>query len=154
MTKRHASATDLENVGASVLRYALVTNLVWIGTLKFQKYEMENIHPLVTSSPLLSSVVKKLGEKRTAQLIGVTEIAIGSLIAAKPFAPRASTIGSMGAIGMFLTTLSFMATTPGVRQENHGKTKLSMVGQFLLKDSVLLGASILTAAESLQHTRR
>jgi hypothetical protein len=28
-----------------------------------------------------------------------------------------------------------------------------MVGQFLLKDSVSLGASILTAAESLKHTR-
>ena len=84
-----------------------MTNLVWIGTLKFQKYEMENIKPLVTSSPLFSSVVKKLGEKRTAQLIGVTEIVIGSLIAAKPFAPRASAVGSMAAIGMFLTTLSF-----------------------------------------------
>ncbi|WP_144589534.1 DUF417 family protein, partial [Brevibacterium casei] len=87
-------------------------------------------------------------------LIGVTEIGMGALIAAKPFAPRASTLGSLGAIGMFLTTLSFMATTPGAQQENHGKTKLSMVGQFLLKDTVLLGASILTAAESLQHARR
>ncbi len=94
-----------------------------------------------------------MGEKRTAQLIGVTEIAIGFLIAAEPFAPRASAVGSMGAIGMFLTTLSFMATNPGMRQENHGTTKLSMVGQFLLKDSVSLGAAIPTAAESLKHKR-
>ena len=154
MMTKNTSTTGIEQVGNSVLRYSLVTNLVWIGSLKFQDYEIENIRPLVTSSPLFSGVLKKLGEKKTAQLIGVAEIGMGALIAAKPLAPRASALGSLGAVGMFVTTLSFMATTPGVQQENHGKTKLSMVGQFLLKDTVLLGASILTAAESLQHARR
>ncbi|WP_216698997.1 DUF417 family protein [Arthrobacter sp. Br18] len=151
---KNTSTTGIEQVGASVLRSSLATNLIWIGSLKFQDYEMENIRPLVTSSPLFSGVLKKLGEKKTAQLIGVAEIGMGVLIAAKPIAPRASALGSFGAIGTFVTTLSFMATTPGVRQESHGKTKLSMVGQFLLKDAVLLGASILTAAESLQQSRR
>lgn len=80
----------------------------------------------------------------------MTEIAIGSLIAAKPLAPGASALASIAAVGMFATTLSFLATTPGVWQEDHGAPKLSMVGQFLIKDSVLLGASLLTAAESLQ----
>lgn len=153
MNTRYATTT-VENVGTSVLRYALVTNLAWIGSLKFQDYEVENIRPLVTSSPLFSPVVTTLGEKKTAQLIGVTEIAMSALIAAQPVAPRAAAAGSIGAIGMFVTTLSFMATTPGVRQEGYGKTKLSMVGQFLLKDSVLLGASVLTAAKSLQQARR
>lgn len=154
MTTRHTSATPLENTGTSILRYALVTNLAWIGSLKFQDYEVENIRPLVTSSPLFSPVVKTLGEKKTAKLIGVTEITMASLIAAQSIAPRTAAIGSIGAIGMFVSTLSFMATTPGVQQEGYGKTKLSMVGQFLLKDSVLLGASVLTAAKSLQQARR
>jgi hypothetical protein len=35
--------TGIEQMGNSVLRYSLVTNLVWIGSLKFQDYEMENI---------------------------------------------------------------------------------------------------------------
>lgn len=51
---------------------------------------------------------------------------------------------------MFVTTLSFMATTPGVARESHDASKLSMVGQFLLKDSVLLAASLVTAADSLK----
>jgi len=79
---------------------------------------------------------------------------MGSLIAAKPFAPRASAIASIGAVGMFVTTLSFLATTPGVWQENHRAPKLSLVGQFLAKDSVLLGASLLTAADSLRAAHR
>ncbi len=147
-------ATLLQSAGTSVLRSALVTNLVWIGALKFEDYEVENINPLVSSSPLCSPFLKKLGEKKTARLIGVTEIAMGALIGAKPLAPRASAIGSLGAVGMFVTTLSFLATTRGVWQENHGAPKLSLVGQFLAKDSVLLGASLLTAADSLRAADR
>jgi uncharacterized membrane protein YkgB len=127
---------------------------MWIGRLKFEDYEVENIRSLVTSNPLFSRLVNKLGEKRLARLIGVTEIAMGSLIAAKPLAPRASALGSLGAAGIFATTLSFLATAPGVWQENQGAPKLSMVGQFLAKDSVLLGASLVTLAESLQAAQR
>ena len=148
------AATRVQSVGTSVLRSGLATNLIWIGALKFEDYEVENIQPLVSSSPLLSPILKKLGEEKTARLIGLTEIAMGSLIAAKPFAPRASAIASIGAVGMFVTTLSFLATTPGVWQENHGAPRLSLVGQFLAKDSVLLGASLLTAADSLRAAHR
>ncbi|NNV09531.1 DUF417 family protein, partial [Geobacillus sp. MMMUD3] len=81
MMTKNTSTTGIEQVGNSVLRYSLVTNLVWIGSLKFQDYEIENIRPLVSSSALFSGVLKKLGEKKTAQLIGVTEIGMGALIA-------------------------------------------------------------------------
>jgi uncharacterized membrane protein YkgB len=148
-----ASADDLASVGVSVLRCALATNILWIGVLKFKQYEVENNEPLVTSSPLFSRLRKKLGAQKLNRLIGVTEITVGSLIAAKPLAPRASAIGSFGAVGMFLTTLSFLATTPGARQEGEGILSLSLLGQFLLKDTVLLGAAVLTAAESLRAAR-
>jgi uncharacterized membrane protein YkgB len=54
---------------------------------------------------------------------------------------------------MFLSTLSFLLTMPGVWQEEHGFPALSMEGQFLAKDGVLLGAAMLTAAESLRAAR-
>ncbi|MFC4016599.1 YkgB family protein [Micromonospora sp. GCM10011542] len=148
-----ASADDLASVSFSVLRYGLATNILWIGVLKFKQYEVENDEPLVTSSPLFSRLRKKLGAHKLNRLIGVTEITVGSLIAAKPLAPRASAIGSFGAVGMFLTTLSFLATTPEARQEGEGILSLSMLGQFVLKDTVLLGAALLTAAESLRAAR-
>ncbi len=147
-------ATRLQSVSTSVLRSTLATTLVWVGTLKFHDYEVENIHPMVSSSPLFSPLLNKLGKQKTARLIGVAEIAMGSLIGANPLAPRAAAIGSLGAVGMFVTTLSFLATTPGVWQENHGPPKLSLVGQFLAKDSVFLGASLLTAADSLRAAQR
>jgi len=147
-------ATRLQSVGTSVLRSTLATTLVWVGALKFEDYEVENIHPMVSSSPLFSPLLEKLGEQTTARLIGMAEIAMGCLIGAKPLAPRASAIGSLGAAGTFAITLSFLATTPGVWQENYGAPKLSLVGQFLAKDTVFLGASLLTAADSLQAAHR
>ncbi len=154
MKTRHDAAQALQSIGTSTLRSALAMNLLWIGALKFEDYEVENIHPLVSSSPLFAPVLKKLGEKNTARIVGMTEIALASLIAARPLAPRLSVLGGLGAVGMFATTLSFLFTTPGAWQEGHGAPKLSMVGQFLVKDSVFLGASLLVTAESLRAARR
>lgn len=153
MMTRDLPARALQSVGASTTRSALAMTLVWVGVLKFDDYEVANISPLVSSSPLFSPLVEQVGEQTTARIIGVTEIALGALIAAKPLAPRASAYASLGAVGMFATTLSFLATTPGVWEENH-PPKLSMVGQFLAKDTVCLGASILAAADSLRALSR
>ena len=51
---------------------------------------------------------------------------------------------------MFLITLTFLVTTPGWEPSLGGFPALSgAVGQFLVKDFVLLGAAIYTARESL-----
>jgi reactive chlorine resistance protein C len=150
MGTRHTPVSGLASVGFSVIRCGLATTFLWVGALKFKDYEVQNAEPLVTASPLTSRLHEKLGAQKLARLIGVTQITLGSLIAAKPFAPRASAVGSFGAAGMMLGTLSFLATTPEAWQEGQGMPQLSMLGEALLKDSVLLGASLLTAAESLR----
>jgi reactive chlorine resistance protein C len=54
MNRQRTPASNLASAGFSVLRSGLVANLLWIGALKFEDYEVENIKPLVTSSPLFS----------------------------------------------------------------------------------------------------
>ena len=85
-------------------------------------------------------------------LLGVVEVAIALLIATHPFAPRASALGSALAVGMFLTTLSFLVTTPGVWEPSLGGfPALSAVpGQFLIKDLALLGISLWTLGKAWQ----
>ena len=150
MGTRHTAVRGLGSAGFSVTRYGLATTLLWIGALKFRDYEVENAEVLVTSSPLTSRLREKLGAQKLARLIGVAQITLGSLIAARPVAPRASAVGSFGAAGMMLGTLSFLATTPEAWQEGQGVPQLSMLGEALLKDTVLLGAALVTAAESLR----
>jgi reactive chlorine resistance protein C len=131
-----------------------VTTLVWVGALKFTDYEVQNAEVLVTASPLTSRLRKKLGAQKLAWLVGVTQIALGSLIAAKPLAPRASAAGSLGAAGLMVSTLSFLVTTPEAWRDGPGGIpQLSVLGEALLKDTVLLGAALLTAAESMRAAR-
>jgi reactive chlorine resistance protein C len=144
-----STALRLERVGSVVIRYGLALILVWIGALKFASYEAAAIEGLVANSPVLSWTYGFADVPTVAALIGVAEIALGCLIAVRPFARRVSALGSIGAILVFLTTLSFLLTTPGVWQPDLGFPFLSGAGQFLVKDLVFLGAAIWTAGESL-----
>ena len=131
------------------MRYGLVTTFMWIGALKLTDYEVENAEPLVFASPLTSRLREKLGAQKL-RLVGVTQITLGTLIAAEPVASRVSPVGSFGAAGMMLGTPSFLVRTPEAWREGPGGyRKVSVLGENLLKDTVLLGAALLTAAESL-----
>jgi len=145
---------NLENLGAIIIRYGLVIILLWVGALKFTAYEAEGIQGLVANSPLMSWMLGLMTVQSVSMLIGTVEIILGLLIATRPFAPQISAIGSIGAIITFLTTLTFVLTTPGVWQPGYGFPFPSpMPGQFLLKDLMMLGASVWTAGEALRAAR-
>jgi uncharacterized membrane protein YkgB len=86
-----------------------------------------------------------------ARLLGTMEIVAAILIALRPVSPRASAAGSALAVVLFMGTLSFLFTTPGVIATHAaGLPVLSgMPGQFLLKDLVLIGVAVWTLGESL-----
>ena len=111
--------------------------------------EAEGISGFVSNSPLMSWVYSVFSIRSFSALLGVTEIVIGLLIAARPLSARAALVGSAAAVGMFLTTLSFLLTTPGVWEASAGGfPALSVVpGQFLVKDFVLFGASLWMCGE-------
>ncbi len=147
-------ALDLQRAGGTALRWALVLIFLWFGCLKFTAYEAKGIAPLVMNSPLLAWAYSALGEQGISMAIGVIEIAIGVLIALRSVSPRWSGIGSVGSAITYLITLSFLLSTPGVWQEGYGFPFLSgMVGQFLIKDVVLLAASLWTAGEAFAAAR-
>jgi reactive chlorine resistance protein C len=137
-------AENLEAVGRFAVRYGLVLVLFWIGGMKFTAYEAEGIAGFVSNSPLMSWAYSVFSVRNFSALLGVTEIAVALLIAARPLSARAALVGSGLAVGMFATTLSFLFTTPGVWEASVGGfPALSVVpGQFLVKDFVLFGASL------------
>jgi len=143
-----AEATSLEKVGMHVSRYGLALTLLLIGALKFTADEAHGIQPLVASSPLMSWLYRIFSLQAVSNLIGAIEIVVGLLIALRPFSARLSFIGSIGAVITFLLTVSFLFSTPGAFHFSHGFPVLGDAGQFLIKDLVLLGASIWTAAEA------
>jgi uncharacterized membrane protein YkgB len=144
----------LKSIGLLISRYGLVIVLLWIGGMKFTAYEAEGIKPLVANSPPMSWVYKVMSVGGFSSILGGIEIAIGLMIAVRPIWPLVSAVGSGLAVGMFLTTISFLITTPGWEPSLGGFPALSaMPGQFLLKDVVLLGVSLFTAGEALGAVR-
>jgi len=140
--------SKLEAAGTQVSRYGIVLVLLLIGVLKFTPEEAAGIQPLVAHSPLMSWMYAVLSVQGTSNLIGVIEIVVAILVALRPISPKASFVGSLGAVITFLLTVSFLFSTPGAAQLKYGFPILGGAGQFLIKDLVLLGASLWTAAEA------
>jgi uncharacterized membrane protein YkgB len=155
MTGEITKSRDMvQAVGAYLLRYGLVFVIAWIGFMKFTAYEAAGIQPLVANSPLMSWVYAIFSERAFSALLGVVEIAIAAMMALRPVSAKVSAIGSALAIGMFLTTLTFIFSTPGWEVSLGGFPALSVVpGQFILKDIVLLGAAVWSLGEALPHAR-
>jgi uncharacterized membrane protein YkgB len=146
---------DIAAIGREVTRYGLVTVLLWIGAMKFTVYEAEAIQGLVANSPFMSWMYGVLSVRGVSALVGVSELTIGALIALGRWSPRAGVLGGGLAVGQFLTTLSFMLSTPGVFEPSLGGfPALSVIpGQFLVKDVVLLGAAVWAFGEARNRLR-
>jgi uncharacterized membrane protein YkgB len=155
MTGEVTDSSDMvQAVGAYLLRYGLVFVIAWIGLMKFTAYEATGIQPLVANSPLMSWVYAIFSERAFSAVLGVVEIAIAVMIALRPVSAKAAAVGSALAIGTFLTTLSFILSTPGWEASLGGFPALSVVpGQFILKDIVLLGAAVWSLGEALPHAQ-
>jgi reactive chlorine resistance protein C len=146
-------SSAVQVAAAYLLRYGLVLVIAWIGFMKFTAYEAAGIQPLVANSPLMSWVYAIFSERAFSALLGIVEIAIAAMIALRPVSAKVSAIGSGLAVAMFLTTLSFILSTPGWEPSLGGFPAVSMVGGFLLKDIVLSGAAVWSLGQALPEAR-
>jgi uncharacterized membrane protein YkgB len=138
--------------GQLVSRYGLVVVLAWIG---FGKYVKMESRVLIEHSPLMSWIYHVLSATTVARALGTMEIVAALLIALRPLWPRVSAAGSALAVVLFLGTLSFLFTTPGVVATRAGGVPVlsALPGQFLLKDLVLIGVALWTLGDSLGAAR-
>jgi uncharacterized membrane protein YkgB len=144
----------LSGLGTVVIRYGLVLVIFWIGAMKFTDYEATGIQPLVANSPLMGWLYGFLSVQAFSNVLGVVEIAVAVMIGLRWLSPKVTALGSLLAMLMFLTTISFLFSTPGW-EPSLGFPALAVVpGQFLLKDIVLFGASVWSFGESLASIGR
>lgn len=141
----------IDTIARVVGRYGLVVVIAWIGALKFTAYEAQGIQPLVANSPFMGWLYDIFTVNTFSAMLGVVELTTAVLLAIKPLSPRLSVLGSVLASGLFLATISFLFTTPGVGEAAAGGFPvLSSTGQFLIKDVALLGLSLWTLVDSLR----
>ncbi len=139
--------------GRLLVRYGLAVVIAWIGALKYTTYEATAIQPLIAHSPLLSWLYNIFSVRALAAVLGTAEIIAAVLIALRPLSARASAVGSAFGILLFLSTLSFLFSTPGVTAAGGFPVLSVLPGQFLLKDLVLVAAALWTLGDSLGAAR-
>lgn len=174
----YAALAAFDDTGMFMLRGGLVVVLLWIGALKFARYEGEGIVPLVSNSPLMAFFYRfrapayrahmnkegdlspsnrawnaANGTYRFSHGLGVVILLIGIMIALSPVLPQLAAIGSLLLVLMSCTTLSFLVTTPeawvpATGDTTHGFPYLSGVGRLIIKDVIMLGAALVTMSDS------
>lgn len=140
-----------ECIGLILTRLSIVTVLVWIGLMKFTTYEALAIHGLVSSSPFTGWLYSLMSTQSASNLIGVIEVATGVFLFLGFWSKFFGVLGSAMSIIIFAITSTFIFSAPGWEESIGGFPALSvMPGQLILKDIVLLSASILFFGRALK----
>ena len=177
-TKLLQFAARADRLGLTVTRGGLIVVLLWIGGLKVFKYEADGIVPFVANSPFMSFFYKfpspeyKKHMNPEGQLVlanrewhienrtylfsyglGAIIVLYGLMLCLHPWRPEIAAIGSFLIVIMSLVTLSFLITTPenwvpALGDAQHGFPYLSGRGRLVIKDAIMLGAGLLTMADS------
>ena len=170
-------AAKMDRIGMTVTRAGLVLVLVWIGGLKVYQYEADGIVPFVANSPFMSFFYADPGNYK-AQMnpegavvpanrawheanrtypfalgLGAVIVLYGVPIALNPWLPQAATVGSFLVVIMSFVTLTFLITSPECWVPDrggpeHGFPLLSGAGRLVVKDAIMLGAALVTMADS------
>ncbi|WP_164101606.1 DUF417 family protein [Candidatus Laterigemmans baculatus] len=172
-------ASRLDRVGIALTRLGLIIVLLWIGGLKAFEYEAEGIMPFVANSPLMSFLISDpenyaahrnpegalVPENRAwhqsngtyvfAYGLGSIIVLYGLLLCTHPWLPQVAAAGSFLVLVMSFVTLSFLITTPecwvpALGGDHHGFPYLSGAGRLVLKDAIMMGAAVVTMADSAQ----
>jgi uncharacterized membrane protein YkgB len=151
MTQR-ASFPD----NTALLRWSLVIVFLWFGAMKFTGYEAEGIAPFIANSPIMSWLHSAFGVRGASALIGTMELATAVALATGAFNRTASVLGAAMSCATYAITLTFFISTPGVAEPTAGGFPAisAPIGQFLLKDLVLLAASGVLLQTALASWKR
>ncbi|MBV9078124.1 MAG: DUF417 family protein [Methylobacteriaceae bacterium] len=136
----------------ALLRWSLVVIFAWFGGMKFTAYEANGIAPFIANSPFMSWLHAAFGVQGASRFVGVIELSTAAALALGAFRPAFSALGAAMSAATYLTTLTFFLTTPGVAEPTAGGFPAisAAPGQFLLKDLVLLAASLCLLASSVR----
>lgn len=135
----------------ALLRWALVIVFSWFGAMKFTAYEADGIAPFIGHSPIMNWL-GMFGTQGQSYLVGVVELSTAVALILGAFRPFFSALGALMSAATYLITLTFLITTPGVAEPTAGGFPAisAAPGQFLLKDVVLLAASLVLLLASVR----
>lgn len=139
---------NLTTIGENIMRYGLVFILIAFGIFKFTATEAAEIKPLIDNSPFVGWLNNFFHIRTISSMIGITELMIAIGIGLRFVSSKITFFASILGAVMFLTTLTFLFSTPGLIAKTEW---LWLPDGFIIKDLVLLGFCTWSAGESYNH---
>lgn len=130
---------DFKKTGYALGVMATIIVLLWIGILKFTPSEAMAIKGYVSNSFLMSWLYSLTSVQGVSNIIGIYEIITAILLIASFWNKKMGLIGGYLSAVIFLTTLSFLITTPGIWKVSEG---VAVTDFFVLKDIAFLAVSL------------
>lgn len=119
--------------------------LLWIGLFKFTPTEAEAIKPLVEHHFLMRWMYSVFSVQMVSNSIGILEILVAIGLGLSYTSKTIGKYAGIGATVIFLVTLSFLFTTPGLWKTIDG---FPVTDFFIIKDLAFLGIALMVWGKS------
>ena len=126
---------NIKKTGYAIGVIGTIIVLLWIGILKFTPTEAAAIKPYVEHSFLMGWMYQIGSVQQVSNFVRFFELITAILLIASFFNRRMGLIGGYLGVLIFLTTLTFIFTTPGIWKEMDG---LPVTDFFVVKDIAFL----------------
>lgn len=140
---------QLKAAGGLIALLGVALPMLMIGLLKFTSIEVRALMPLISNTPWLAWLHLLFGEAGASYFLGVVEILAAILILVSRWSSKAAIAGGALCSLTFIITLSTMLTIPIWEAQSGGFPWLNRYGSFLIKDTALLGISLMILAQGL-----
>jgi len=127
-------------LGYLISLFGIVIILLWIGIFKFTPTEAQGIKKLVENHFLTFFIYEIMSIQTVSNIIGAIEITLGLILLVSLKFRFLRKYAAIGIIVTFLTTLSYLFTTPGTWKIVDG---IPITDFFILKDIMFLGFGLM-----------
>ena len=130
---------DLDSL---VVRASMVLIFVLFGYQKWFEYEAQTLVPFISNGPLTSWMYPVFGLHGASYFLGTSEWLTAALLVWGFWNPRAGVLGALLSVGTFVTTATIIPFMPDGWDAAAGFPAMKGNVAFLMKDFVLLAASV------------
>ena len=147
--KLRQSSLLMTDLDYHVIRASMVIMYFFFGYQKWWPYEAERLVPFIGNSPLISWLYLVFSHQGASWLLGVSEWTFGALLLAGFWDKRLGILGAAGSTVTFIVTVSIIPFTPDGWDPVAGFPAMTGNVPFLMKDIVLLAASLYLLKQDL-----
>jgi uncharacterized membrane protein YkgB len=125
-----------------IVRASMVIMFLFFGYQKWWAYEAERLVPFISNGPLIWWLYPVFGYQGASWFLGGAEWTFGSLLFAGFWDKRLGILGAAGSTATFIATVTIIPFMPDGWDAAAGFPAMTGNVPFLMKDVVLLAASL------------